>query len=143
MEKHIEEEKRLALERALKDDECHTGESPRLEEMRAHNKALEGSSKYISIIRDVRNEVYRTYALEQIERRENSITSSINRIKLQRERIAEAKSLLDSNPEEAAEVFMMFGSCHDLWHLQKRILKEKYGIEWYTPAELEPKMKFD
>jgi hypothetical protein len=58
-------------------------------------------------------------------------------------RIEEAKRLLTSNPEHAAELFMQLGSCHTLWALQKRILKEKYGITWYTPAELHPEIKYD
>jgi hypothetical protein len=57
--------------------------------------------------------------------------------------IEEAKRLLPSNPEQAAELFMQLGSCHTLWALQKRILKEKYGITWYTPAELHPEIKYD
>ena len=58
-------------------------------------------------------------------------------------RIEEAKRLLPSNPEQAAELFMQLGCCHTLWALQKCILKEKYGITWYTPAELHPEIKYD
>ena len=58
-------------------------------------------------------------------------------------RIAEAKRLLPSNPEQAAELFMQLGCCHTLWALQKCILKEKYDITWYTPAELHPEIKYD
>jgi hypothetical protein len=49
-----------------------------------------------------------------------------------------------SNPTNGAdELFMQLGCCHTIWSLQKRILKEKYGITWYTPAELNPDVKFD
>jgi hypothetical protein len=57
--------------------------------------------------------------------------------------ISEAKRLLPDDPEQAAQVFMQLGSCHTLWALQKRILKEKYGITWYSPSELNPDIKFD
>jgi hypothetical protein len=36
-----------------------------------------------------------------------------------------------------------FGSCHTFWHTKKRILKEKYGIDWRTPAEMNPHIAFD
>jgi len=38
---------------------------------------------------------------------------------------------------------MQLGNCHRLWTMQKNILKEKYGITWYSPAELHPEIKFD
>ncbi len=57
--------------------------------------------------------------------------------------INEAKELQPYDPERAAQVFIQLGSCHRLWDMQKTILKEKYGITWYTPAELNPEIKFD
>lgn len=35
------------------------------------------------------------------------------------------------------------GCCHLIWQEKKKILKEEAGIEWRTPAELNPNMKFD
>jgi hypothetical protein len=35
------------------------------------------------------------------------------------------------------------GRCHEIWRTQKRILKEKYGIEWRTPPEMNPDWDFD
>nr|MDO8115629.1 hypothetical protein [Candidatus Sigynarchaeota archaeon] len=35
------------------------------------------------------------------------------------------------------------GYCHAFWGAKKRILREKYGIEWKSPAELNPYTKFD
>ena len=35
------------------------------------------------------------------------------------------------------------GFCHTLWDEQKRILKEKYGIEWKTPREMNPGILYD
>jgi hypothetical protein len=35
------------------------------------------------------------------------------------------------------------GFCHLLWATQKRILKEKYGIDWKTPAERNRNILFD
>lgn len=35
------------------------------------------------------------------------------------------------------------GACHVLWGMQKRILRERYGIDWKTPAEQNPDIMFD
>ena len=35
------------------------------------------------------------------------------------------------------------GSVHGFYAIKKRILKEKYGIEWKTPPEMNPKWAFD
>ena len=61
-------------------------------------------------------------------------------------RIKEAKRLLESypnEPERAANLYMKLGSCHWLWAMKKRILKEKYGITWYAPSEVDPDCDFD
>ena len=36
-----------------------------------------------------------------------------------------------------------FGYCHAYWHTKQRILKEKYGVDWRTPAEMNPDVAFD
>ena len=35
------------------------------------------------------------------------------------------------------------GFCHVFWAEKKRILKEKYGIDWKTPAEQNPGLCID
>ena len=35
------------------------------------------------------------------------------------------------------------GACHSVWGMQKRILRERYGIDWKTPAEQNPDITFD
>ena len=35
------------------------------------------------------------------------------------------------------------GYCHLYWNTKKRILKEKYRIEWMTPSECNPQSRFD
>jgi len=35
------------------------------------------------------------------------------------------------------------GACHILWGRQQEILREKYGIKWRTPAEMNPNVIFD
>lgn len=35
------------------------------------------------------------------------------------------------------------GSCHILWERQQKILEEKYGVVWRSPAEMNPDIIFD
>lgn len=61
-------------------------------------------------------------------------------------RIKEAKRLLEKypdHPERAARLFMQLGSCHWIWAMKKRILKEKYGITWYAPPEVNTDCIYD
>lgn len=76
---------------------------------------------------------------EALERYGKYLSKRSNRIK-------EAKRLLEKypdKPEHAARLFMQLGSCHWLWAMKKRILKEKYDITWYTPSEVNPDSYYD
>ena len=35
------------------------------------------------------------------------------------------------------------GGCHFVWKEMKRVLLEQHGIEWFTPAEMNPGCRFD
>ncbi|WP_300728064.1 hypothetical protein [uncultured Bacteroides sp.] len=35
------------------------------------------------------------------------------------------------------------GFCHAYWHVKKKVLSEDYGIEWRSPAEMNPGVLFD
>ena len=35
------------------------------------------------------------------------------------------------------------GYCHKYWSAKKLILRRDYGIEWHSPAELNPDAMFD
>lgn len=37
----------------------------------------------------------------------------------------------------------VFGSCHTYWNIKKRLMKEKYNVDWKTPVELNPGIQFD
>lgn len=51
---------------------------------------------------------------------------------------------MDAADKEADMALVMhpgrgeLGFCHIVWETKKRILKEKYGMEWKTPAEENP-----
>ena len=123
-----------------------------IEKKRAYNETLEQSPEYQRILPEVMNVVYSQYVKEEIERseryleREDAEEDDVLYMSLREsteKKLNEAKRLMPDNPEQAAQVFMQLGSCHRLWDIQKTILKEKYGITWYTPAELHPEIKYD
>ena len=47
--------------------------------------------------------------------------------------------------EELAENSLRgeMGFCHVFWETKKRILREKYGIRWQSPPDMNPIMLFD
>ena len=123
-----------------------------IEEARAYNEVLEQSPEYQKILPEVMNEVYSQYVKEEIEYSERYLVREdaeedddafVSLYKSQREstekKLKEAKRLMPDYPEQAARVFMQLGSCHRIWATQKRILKEKYDITWYTPVRIEEK----
>ena len=138
-----------------------------IEELRAQNEALEKSPEYRRIISEVMNEVYSLFVKERIESLECLVETEDDgdlfgddgklsnddlpwdQTPIERKMnkpsflIATAKKCLPHDPARAAEVLSQLGSCHTLWDIQKRILKEKYNITWYTPAELHPEIKYD
>ena len=142
-----------------------TRDEKSIEELRAYNKALEHSPEYQSILPEVmvntqfvkeiiaQEERWLSYKVEEepIEDDDPIMVEFFKTLRadlkaqdeLRKKRIEEAKELLPTDPARAVELLSKLGSCHTLWSLQKQILKEKYGITWYTPAELHPDIKYD
>ena len=145
----------------------NNSENKTIEELRAYNKTLEQSSEYKRILPEVMKEVYTLFVKERIESIERLAEAEENEdlfgddgkfpnddlpwepTPIEREMnkpsflITTAKSFLPHDPAHAAEVLSQIGSCHRIWAIQKQILKEKYGITWYTPAGLNPEIKYD
>ena len=115
------------------------------EELLVYNRVLEKSPEYQRVLPKVMKEVYTLFVHERIEQEEKWLETetldtpfddgSDESIKVSiRKRIAEAKRLLPDSPERAAQLLIQLGSCH---------LKEKYGITWYSPDELNPEIIYD
>jgi len=53
--------------------------------------------------------------------------------------------LVQEAAEKAEKTFTYkgMGACHLIWHEQARILKDEHGIDWYSPAEMNPWVNFD
>ena len=63
-----------------------------------------------------------------------------------RARLNDIEELLQAGkPETAYETYVVkgLGFCHRYWAVQKSILLNEYGIDWKTPAEMNPDMCFD
>jgi len=36
-----------------------------------------------------------------------------------------------------------FGSCHAMWKIQKKLMKEKFNVDWKSPQDKNPFAHFD
>lgn len=45
--------------------------------------------------------------------------------------------------EELKHRVRLSGFCYTVWKTKKRILEERYGVKWKSPAELNPHIDFD
>jgi hypothetical protein len=52
----------------------------------------------------------------------------------------ETKQLLADDP---ADLKKQLGYCHRVWLTKKHVLHEQYGVDWRTPAEMNPNVAFD
>lgn len=113
-----------------------------------HNSIVESSPEYLQVIDDVMREVYTAFAKENMESAETWLKESKGECsdeyyQEEKLKLEKAKELISTNPEKAAELYMLLGSCHEIWHRQKTILKERYGIIWYSPSEVHPNTIYD
>lgn len=51
--------------------------------------------------------------------------------------VAEAEAIVQ------AQGIRDLGACHAIWGETKRILRERHGLSWRTPAEMNPEVMFD
>lgn len=35
------------------------------------------------------------------------------------------------------------GSCHAFWREKQRVLRDEHGVDWKTPAQINPGIRFD
>lgn len=57
--------------------------------------------------------------------------------------LAEAEAAARENMGIIGLTEQSMGACHFIWGGKKQYLKEKYGIDWKSPAELNPGCCFD
>ena len=115
-------------------------------DMEIHNDSLVHSKEYQAIIDSVMDEVYLTYAKRRIEEKiyDKEVVSETQSSSNRSEKVNKAKELIEGKKyREAAELFMQLGCCHELWGLQKSILRNKYNMIWYSPSEINPEITYD
>jgi hypothetical protein len=44
---------------------------------------------------------------------------------------------------EIANYRQRHGVCHRAWKVKKRVLRDQFGIVWFTPGEMNPGVRFD
>jgi len=54
-----------------------------------------------------------------------------------------AQVRLEAESLVAAEGGRRMGRCHRIWHIMQSTLRERHGIEWLTPAQMNPGVAFD
>lgn len=57
-----------------------------------------------------------------------------------------AKTIVEAQKEAGkllADQKMHLGYCHLLWGTQQELLRNKHGVLWFTPAEMNPDVLFD
>ena len=121
--------------------------SERLEEHMAtdpkciHNKALEESPEYQKIIPEVMKEVYTHFIEKELPILEKDVRKSKNRESHSSfvNKMFQVKLFISQgNLKGACDLLCGWGYMSERHELQQRILKEKYGITWYTPQECFP-----
>lgn len=99
---------------------------------RYERDGMSGIKKYVQL------EVCMGFAEDPIS---NGIEETIRHSEAEVRRITD---IIEHNSvQDAASRLYIFGACHEIWDIRKRILKTEYGIDWKTPAETHPYIDFD
>ena len=130
----------------LKEDEIYNYYSDVLHDMADYMNKLQSSIAYKKIHPLVMDKVYRQIAEKHINAEEryldNNYLSDEEKLEI-KSRISEAKQLLKFNPEMAAELYRKLGYCYEVWGTTYKILKEDFGVIYYSPQDLNPDTYFD
>lgn len=75
---------------------------------------------------------------EYLSEEEKHIEECINKLKPEINKELRKLDLIDDNGNPT-----QLGVCHTEWAITKKLMKERYGIDWKSPAELTPWIDFD
>lgn len=100
---------------------------------------VEDTEEYKKVIEDVKKEVFHAFALEQMEiAKSGGLVEDEDSLKYK-----EAERLINAGKfVEAGEQYAN-GANLDIWVEEQKLLKEKYNINWRTPAEMNPHVQFN
>ncbi|MDD3284220.1 MAG: hypothetical protein PHZ07_01355 [Patescibacteria group bacterium] len=113
------------------------------------NGLILSSRDGLSIEEEIAKSIYDDIVMgTDLMRKDPKVRECIDRAEEEAEEILENKKKKDkkkfwgwARPEIGKGHHL--GDCHIFWEEKKRILKEKYNIDWKTPAEINPSAKFD
>ena len=112
----------------------------------AHNKALEESPEYQRILPEVMKEVYTYFIEKELPVLEKYVKKSKNYESHDylENKMFQVKLLISQdNLKGACDLLCGWGWMSVRYEMQQQILKEKYGITWYTPQECHPSICFE
>ena len=59
------------------------------------------------------------------------------------ERVAMLLKEVQARADAEIDSKIRMGPCHGIWSRAKTIMKEEHGIDWYSPREMNPGVRFD
>jgi len=116
-----------------------------LKAKRDYMRELRSTSAYSDISSWVTNTINKQYVLYMIEQEEENLLccSDSRSIKVSKEKIEKGRKLLETDLQAALDFFTEIGTCHHLWSLESKLLKETFGVRIYSSQELFPDFMFD
>lgn len=93
------------------------------------------SDKISDLINKIDNKI------QELDSKDKMVNKYLDEIKdeVDQEMIKRGLMYIDDNGSKVSK----FGSATTRWEIEKRILKERYNINWQSPADKNPGMKFD
>lgn len=93
------------------------------------------SDKISDLINKIDNKI------QELDSKDKMVDKYLDKIKdeVDQEMIKRGLMYIDDNGSKVSK----FGSATTRWEIEKRILKERYNINWQSPADKNPGMKFD
>lgn len=93
------------------------------------------SDKISDLINKIDNKI------QELDSKDKMVDKYLDEIKdeVDQEMIKRGLMYIDDNGSKVSK----FGSATTRWEIEKRILKERYNINWQSPADKNPGMKFD
>lgn len=93
------------------------------------------SDKISDLINKIDNKI------QELDSKDKMVDKYLDEIKdeVDQEMIKNGLMYIDDNGSKVSK----FGSATTRWEIEKRILKERYNINWQSPADKNPGMKFD
>lgn len=98
-------------------------------------RALQTPVQDLSLIVQASRNAGSSYLRDPLET-DPAIGPLIEQIQIEAERLASIEFMHH-------ECFSRLGECHLVWRIMQRLLKERHGIHWRTPAQMNPWACFD